>query len=237
MLVETQEALGRSAIYELASLAFLYPAAGTLELLTAKTEQAEQVDSPELANAFKQLAAELSLLDEATLLHEYVSVFGHSMASECSLYEEEYANSEIFMKSGSLADLKGFYAAFGVKPDPELKDRLDHVGVELEFMHLLTFKEAYARHHGHGPEKVAVCREAQVNFLKNHLAPLVKALARRLSQKTGGQGFYSSLGRLLDLQIDREMDLLGLEIPSPSRKRPTEPEEIDDECGAPPLQP
>jgi DMSO reductase family type II enzyme chaperone len=199
------------------------------------------MDTPELLNGAKRLAADLELVDEETLEQEYVSVFGHSMSSECSLYEEEYTSSEIFQKAGSLADLKGFYAAFGVEPNPEMKDRLDHIGVELEFMHLLTLKEAYAHHHGDGADKVAVCREAQKNFLANHLVHWVKALALRLAQKTGGRGFYSSLAQFIDLQIDREVNILGLQIQPGSMEQAreqalasaAEPEEMDHECGAP----
>lgn len=64
---------------------------------------------------------------------------------------------------------------------------------------------------------------------------MVKALVRRLSKRTGSEGVYSSLGRVVELQIDREMDLLGLELPTPSPKRPAGPREIDEECGAPSL--
>ncbi len=193
MSVESQDALGRSALYDLASLAFLYPAPGALDLLkdgaTMVGQVVSELDTPELMNVVKQLADDLESVDEQTLEQEYVSVFGHSMSSDCSLYEEEYTSSEIFQKSGSLADLKGFYASFGVEPNPDLKDRLDHIGVELEFMHLLTLKEAYAHLHGDGVDKVAICREAQENFVANHLVHWVKALAKRLSQKTGGRGF------------------------------------------------
>ena len=101
-------------------------------------------------------------------------------------------------------------------------------------MHLLTLKEPYAHLHGHGSDKAAVCRQAQANFLANHLAHWVKTLARRLSQKTGGRGIYSSLGQLIDLQIDWEMNILGLEMPPVSLASTTEPEEVDDECGTPP---
>ena len=238
MSVESQDALGRSALYELVSLAFLYPVPGALDLLKDGAcrvgEVALEMAPPELMHVVKQLADDLEAVDEQTLEQEYVSVFGHSIASDCSLYEVEYANAEVFQKSGSLADLNGFYAAFGVKPNPELKDRLDHIGVELEFMHLLTLKEAYAHLHGHGSDKAAVCRQAQANFLANHLAHWVKTLARRLSQKTGGRGIYSSLGQLIDLQIDWEMNILGLEMPPVSMASATEPEEVDDECGTPP---
>ncbi|MCH8801564.1 MAG: molecular chaperone TorD family protein [Chloroflexi bacterium] len=238
MSVESQDALGRSALYELVSLAFLYPVPGALDLLKDGAcrvgEVALEMAPPELMHVVKQLADDLEAVDEQTLEQEYVSVFGHSIASDCSLYEAEYANAEVFQKSGSLADLNGFYAAFGVKPNPELKDRLDHIGVELEFMQLLTIKEAYAHLNGHGSDKAAVCRQAQANFLANHLAHWVKTLARRLSQKTGGRGIYSSLGQLIDLQIDWEMNILGLEMPPVSLASTTEPEEVDDECGTPP---
>jgi len=214
MPVDSQEALNRSVIYELVSSAFLYPAPGTLEVLIDKASQvqlaASEMGSPELAEAVSELAASLAEIDEAVLVHEYVTVFGHSMSSECSLYEEEYANSEIFQKSGSLADLKGFYAAFGVKPGPELKDRLDHIGVELEFMHVLCLKEAYALAKGHPEEQLAVCREAQAKFLGEHLGQWAFGFVQKLETGTGST-LYGLIGQLLMAFLTFEMRTFGLE--------------------------
>jgi len=103
-------------------------------------------------------------------------------------------------------------------------------------MHVLTLQEAYAYLDDDSEEKSAVFRKAQKRFLANHLVHWVKALAARISVKAERRGFYSSLGQFIDLQIDREINILGLELPPVSMASIPEPEEMDHECGTPPVQ-
>ena len=236
MTNEPQEALARSAVYESLSLAFLYPEEGSLAHLSQVVRNLERAvresGKAQLRGAVEAVADRLDTLDEDGFEIEFIDIFGHTISNDCSPYEGEYGQAHVFQKSGVLADLSSFYAAFGVKPNPELKDRVDHISVELEFMQLLTAKEAYAHLHGHGEDKVLLCREAQANFLENHLGQWVHSFAKHLAAKAGNKNIYGPLAHLLNVQLNEELNMFaldGLEEPLPSGP---EPEGDDSECGA-----
>lgn len=234
MVSQCQNALARSAVYEFLSLAFLYPKARALTNLVQGAQQLGQTNSEmgntELKAILDKLADQLAIIDDRGFEEEYIQVFGHTISNDCPPYEGEYGHPNVFQKSGALSDLSSFYAAFGVKPNPELKDRVDHISVEMEFMQLLTAKEAYADLQGHGEDKVLLCREAQAAFLTNHLANWVEAFAHRLAAKAGGDGIYGPLAHLLKFHMERELSLFALD--APQDRFPMEPEEDDLECGA-----
>jgi DMSO reductase family type II enzyme chaperone len=221
MAAPHEELLFRSAVYELLSLAFLHPEQGTAALLTENAGQIAQAASKlgwrNIEAALEQLSHHLSSLDDAMLVDQHTAIFGHTISSDCSPYEGEYGQAHVFQKSHTLADLNTFYRAFGVTPNPALKDRPDHVSVEMEFMHLLTLKEAYAQLHNHGEDKVLLCRQAQEAFFSNHLANWVREFAHQVTRKTGRDSVYGSLARLLDVHINRESEALRSpsEPPSP----------------------
>ncbi len=235
MTNQYREALSRGDVYELLSLAFLYPKTGALTNLVQGAERLRQTASEtgnsELKGVLGKLAHQLAIIDDRGFEDEYIQVFGHTISNDCPPYEGEYGQASVFQKSGVLAGLSSFYAAFGVKPNPDLKDRVDHISVEMEFMQLLTAKEAYADLQDHGEDKVLVCREAQAAFLTNHLANWVEAFAHRLSAKAGGDGIYGPLAHLLKFHMERELRLFALD--DPPDQFPSEPEVDDLECGAP----
>ncbi len=215
MTTQHLELLARSSAYELLSLAFLYPQQGSASALLEGARELETVSGPlgwgEFGQALQQLAGHLQGADDDALEAEYVAVFGHTISTDCPPYEAEYGQAHDFQKSQALADLNAFYAAFGVRVHPELKDRLDHISVELEFMHLLTLKEAYALQRGHGEDRALLCRQAQERFLASHLANWVMAFAGRLARKTRGQGFFGAVERLLSTHMDSEFRRAALE--------------------------
>lgn len=133
-----------------------------------------------MADALQQAGRQLNTLSDAGLEKEYLSVFGHIISTDCPPYETEYDQAHVFQKSQTLADLSTFYQAFGVGLNPDLKERLDHISVEMEFMSLLTAKEAYAYLHDHGEDKAALCQRAQKGFLATHLAVWIKTFVHRL---------------------------------------------------------
>jgi len=89
-----------------------------------------------------------------------------------------------------MADIAGFYRAFGLENSGE---RADHICLELEFMRLLALKEARALMDGLG-EKAAVCVSAQRGFLASHLG----RWARALSAAAEGVKFYGPILSFLD---------------------------------------
>ncbi len=59
-------------------------------------------------------------------------------------YETEYTTPDALYKAHQLADIAGFYRAFGLEMSTENRERPDHLAAELEFMHFLALKEAQA---------------------------------------------------------------------------------------------
>jgi DMSO reductase family type II enzyme chaperone len=230
------EALARSAVYEFLSLAFLYPEEEVPALLVDGARLLGDTNAEALTPEVKHFLGEISRLMAALgpkgFEDEYVEVFGHTISNDCPPYESEYDQAHVFQKTGVLSDLSSFYGAFGVMPDPELKERLDHLSVELEFMQVLTAKEAYALMHSHGEDKVLLCRRAQEGFLVYHLAHWAKAFADRLYKKAGPNSVYAPLAGLLDSYMGMELKRFGLDAVPDQPVRITSPEQEDNECDA-----
>ena len=101
--------------------------------------------------------------EEATA---FISAFEPAVYDNaCSLYEGSYATRD---RSAVFEDLVRFYDYFGLarNDDAELPD---HVSVQLEFMHFLSFLENRASENS---DDIAHIQRAQRDFLKKHLLPL-----------------------------------------------------------------
>src|SRR5262245_748672 len=92
----------------------------------------------------RPVCAELQAPD-AELVAEHARVFGMVPPRECPPNETEYsANSEPFFLAQQMADIAGFYRAFGLEPSQASPERPDHLSVELEFMAVLLMKKRLA---------------------------------------------------------------------------------------------
>lgn len=202
--------LARSRVYEVLSAGFLHPDPPIVEFLVSRLPDVaaclQHLGDWEPARSLETLMAAWN--DDA-LQEDYVRVFGHTVSKECPPYASEYGQAHIFQQAQVLADIAGFYQAFGVQLSPSFKDRLDHVGVELEFLHFLCLKEAHAIAQGHALDKVDLCREAQRKFLDNHLGTWVFTFLHKLKEKARG-GIYASWGELTEGFVKAEMQRLAL---------------------------
>ena len=170
---ELEGLLAEARAYQLLALAFMYPDKTWLESLSAFLA----VRKGEHGNAASELESSLSnsleqSLNEHTLdgmENEYNRLFTAGETVLTPIYETEYAMDTIFAKTKELADLNGFYSAFGLQLGKDSNnERPDHVSIELEFMAMLLIKEAYARNEG-WDDKAGVCLEARKKFLKDHI--------------------------------------------------------------------
>ncbi len=110
-----------------------------------------------------------------------------------------------------LADIAGFYRAFGFEPRGE---RPDHLACQLEFVALLCVKEAHARLTGQG-EAAAVCGDARAAFLAEHLRPWLPAFCARVAE-SGAHPFLVSLPRLVEALVEADAGERSVR-PTPAR--------------------
>lgn len=232
-------AAARSTVYRFLARAFADPDGETLpgmknELPAAEAALAALGDGDSLA-AVDSLRRALASLGEGGLAEDHLRVFGHTGSGDCPPYEGEYGHSHIFQKTQALADNAGFLSAFGLESAPGLHERADHVSVELEFMHFLAVKEAYALARGHGEERLRIVEEAERKYLERHLGRWTPAFAALLEAKAGG-GVYAALARLLAAFLAGEVRALGADPPAPSAvSLAPAPEEVPGACEACPM--
>jgi TorA maturation chaperone TorD len=232
----------------LLSWGFTVPTTGVL------SELADQKIWDEILRATGKLPKEFIIKDDMTHLQKvasgigpskdskdlgvaYTSLFGPADTERPPPYETEYGQPHVFSQAQALADISGFYIAFGLQLSQLVKERPDYLGTELEFMHILMQKEEYANSLGE-TDKAAICADAQRTFLDDHLGRWAPPFCATLG-KSNSSGFYATLGRLTLKFIDGECKYLGLEPQkvswTPSPMTLLEEEEIGcpaDRCGA-----
>lgn len=203
------EALGRAGIYRLLGRAFAYPTELVVqEVGRLAGELAEGPATPGvLRDALDRFATAVLASDAATVAAEHVFLFHRQV--QCPPYEGAYGPSDPFAagKSAALADIAGFYAAFGLEPAAGQPDVEDHVAAELEFMSVLAVKEAYARAEDDG-DGLAVTRETQVRFLTDHLGCWAETFAEGVRAATPVP-YFVAVADLLLAWVRREIATLG----------------------------
>ncbi len=236
-----EEALKRSRVYQLLSDAFSYPEEELFRMLKASflKEIAIQLDHTSGGETwfdFCRLRESVNRLRNLSqLASEYTRSFGHTLSTECPPYETQYQYAHIFQQTQGLADIAGFYRAFGLEVSDSAGERLDHITVELEFMDFLAYKHAYAMVH-HGEEQVKICLDGLKKFMKEHLGRWVPTFATHLARKAG-EGFYKELAELTAWWVWEDAKQLGI---TPLKLKETntariEPEE--DGCSSCPVAP
>ena len=239
----------RQSLYRFAALALVDPRCGTWEQLSHPSsaklvgEAAALVRGEPAAEARPLGLGECSLadLDPASVLarlpanaesfnSDYERTFGLLVSGNCPPYETEYINSKFtFQRSQGLADIAGFYQAFGLEPSTGHPERHDHLALELEFMAFLFGLERAAAEsdNADGAERIAICRDAQGKFLTEHLVWWVPTFARLLSRQDPG-GFYEAISQFLAALMAAERALAG--IPAASGQVAPSTVERPEEC-------
>lgn len=141
----------------------------------------------------------------------HARLFGHNLTPDCPPYEASYEQTNIFQQTQVLADLAGFYRAFGLDVADTAHERGDHMAVESEFMAYLCLKEWHARRSGY-ETNAQICRDAQRKFLSDHLGRWASAFAQALKRKAANSP-YAGIANVLDTFVRAECARLGA-IPS-----------------------
>jgi len=183
----------------------------------------------------KLVSAECVNWQIGDLQAEHRRVFTNVITLDCPPYETLFGNDHVFAQSHVMGDIAGFYKAFGVELSKDVHERLDHLSVELEFMHFLTYKESYSRCHD-GIDKTEIVVDAQKKFIKNHIGRWVPLFCRMLAKKSD-TGLFKLIADCMSEWMDFEVAFLGVTVQpySEADYRPATfnaPEGQTYECGA-----
>jgi TorA maturation chaperone TorD len=203
--MDTNEHLAaRAAVFTYLSLGFSPPGTVALPEVFVRLREATGFLPPR----YQELLAPLveTAVQDQPGEGEYWRLFGSG--GTVSPYETEYDPLVGVRKGHELADLLGFYTAFGFKIGEAQREFPDHLAVELEFMSLLLLKVLYARQKGMA-EAEELTRDAAAAFLRDHLGRWVEAFAERLQGETESASFRA-LARLLQTFLGEEGRLLGV---------------------------
>ncbi len=222
--------LASSQVYQFLSTCLLEPKKETLELLNNR-EYMDEVESclgkngnGELSETFRHLQEGLQGADVERLAKGYCSTFGGAtVAMDCPPYEMYFSGSHIWQQTQDLADISGFYKAYGIEmAEGETTSRWDHVAVELEFLHFLTYKLAYAIEN-HGEEEQESCLEAKKKFLNAHIGRWIYAFSKSVWKKSP-EGFYRQAAKLASSFIHIEMVKLDIDAEEIDEYQGNEPD-------------
>ncbi|MFZ5509573.1 MAG: molecular chaperone TorD family protein [Pseudomonadota bacterium] len=227
--VEVQSLLALSAAFRVLAQGFAYPVAGhradVLAGLEAAARSAARVGSPTLARALRRSAGPWQERTDEMLAAEYLRLF--RAGGPVSLHETAYGDARrIAGRAVELADIAGFYAAFGFRLTENEPDLPDHLCPELEFYSLLLLKLAYASRSGWSPGRQVVRGAARL-FLQHHLGRWAGALVPELNAHDADAP-YRELVRLLDTLVRLEIKRSKV-APLPATGRlPHDPMQEDD---------
>ncbi len=165
------ESRRRTREFTLAALAVAYPTEE--EALIFEAMRAELSAHPGLGAMLGRISSGL-----AALQADYLECFDHGH-ERVALYETEYGRMRGLSKGNTLADIMGFYQAFGFSiEDGAGVEMPDHLAVQLEFYGLLLHKSDLLNDSGDlvGQE---IVEDARRKFLADHLGGFVRAIATR----------------------------------------------------------
>lgn len=217
----------RGAMYRALALALSYPDAASVEQLAVDLD--DLIEHP--LTAERKLFAATAALREAireadapTLGARYHDLFDGEVA--CSPYETEY-EFDAFAKARQLADIAGFYRAFGLKAAADdAAAPADFVATEMEFLSHLALKLALAEAEGED-ERVAVTREALRAFIEDHPGQWLPLFCRTLVSLEDVDAFYGAAACLCDAFMQAEIELVGARPrPAMVRRASREMEEV-----------
>jgi len=201
----TLEPNTRAAIYGLFAQAFAYP---DEERIAALHEAAQAVLALDCPLPLMRVAALAREVRRESLEPVFVTLTTFSSSPDCPAFETAYFGSEPLRQTQRMADIAGFYRAFGVDATSGGM-RPDELPVELEFMAFLCSKEAYAIEHLGAP-RTGQARKAQRVFLKEHLGRWGSVFARKISQQAPPGHFYGLAGRTLVSWLEAECSRMAV---------------------------
>jgi DMSO reductase family type II enzyme chaperone len=213
---EAQRAVARSRVYETFARSLEYPDTEFWEDIRdgalAKALRVVLVDvDPELAGAADWEALADCGSNPDDLAVEYTRLFDVGGAGPpCPLYGGLYGGARMTTMEEAIR----FYNHFGLTLAESPREMPDHVTTQLEFLHVLAFREGEEIGKGSDPGPF---RRAQRDFVSRHPGLWIPLLRARLAENEAQPFFRELVARLEAFLIHDRSYLVALEGPVPER--------------------
>lgn len=204
----------KAQAFQIASIISSYPNenfAEEISLLINETNIRKHLSL--LGDSFNNVIEILNelILDEQKideLRSDYIDIFDRAKTAN-SLYETEYGKNRTMFKTNELADLAGFYKAFGLDSENEevTHEMLDHVSVELEFYSFLLLKQAFLEEMV-DLEGLEIVFDARKKFLNDHLGKFTYGISQRPGVLENN--FYSNVFNWINELVSLECQFLEI---------------------------
>jgi TorA maturation chaperone TorD len=162
----------------------------------------------------------------AELAPAYEFLFGGAV--RCPPYEGSFESDPI-RSSRELADVAGFYRAFGAAASGPAAERADHAGCELEFLSFLAVKRLAAEEAGDA-DAAAVCADAETTFLRDHLGRWFAVFCREVAEASDAY-VYRLLAVVGERFVAAELARRGIQASPVRPRRRTAVEGDEVSCG------
>jgi TorA maturation chaperone TorD len=205
--------VGQAALWRLLSLGFTPPTAETVAEVEAL---AEGLAETEPAPAVEEVLPAVREQGLDALTADYSRLFGGVVA--VAPYEGSYEAGPL-RQGRQLADVAGFYRAFGAEAGGPASDRPDHAGCELEFLSFLELRRLAALDEGDDAGAELVDQIAS-SFLREHAGRWLPTFFAGVRAASSERSLYRALAALGAEAIAGELERRGLECePLPRRRR------------------
>jgi DMSO reductase family type II enzyme chaperone len=182
-------AASRSHAYQLFAHAFGYPEGDLLEQirsgrLASALEEALEAVSPSLGAGLDRSALS-DAGDDDSLAVEYTRLFDVGPSGPpCPLHDGLWIGDRMH----AMEEVLRFYQHFDLSLDTASRELPDHLTIELEFLHYLSFREAEAWRDG---SDAGAYRRAERDFLARHPARWVPLLRAALTKEKASPFFVA----------------------------------------------
>jgi TorA maturation chaperone TorD len=217
---EVEELLCRAGLFRALALAFADPAMIERHTVTDALERLETTAAAApWCGLWRETVRAWRSVEHDQLVAEYNRLFHRQVLSPP--YETAYGDGRrIGGRPVELADIRGFYEAFGITMAAVSPDRPDHLAAELEFYTIVLLKTAYAAAEG-WQEQREVSEQAAKAFLHAHLGHWVGAFRDSLDEHSAGSP-YAETVRLIDAVLNEECGRLNVVITPSAGRTPGE---------------
>ncbi|QWR77568.1 TorD/DmsD family molecular chaperone [Candidatus Magnetomonas plexicatena] len=167
-------------------------------------------DEGQLLPLVDSLSEALKAGNYSDLYDEYNSLFlsfGRTFVTPYEMERMKDTPQHSLTSQAELADVAGFYGAFGLDTSASVPERVDHISTELEFMHVMALKEAAALEEG-DPEHLEIVRHGQQKFMTDHLGRWVNRFTDAVVAVGDTGSFYYTLAKILSIWIEIDNSLL-----------------------------